>query len=85
MAESAPASEVAAGTQRRMQRQMGTVGVLFASVGVVIGSGWLFGAYNASKIAGPGSLLAWLIGGLATRCHGPQRRRIGRDAPPRRR
>jgi amino acid transporter len=45
---------------------MGTVGVLFASVGVVIGSGWLFGAYNASKIAGPGSLLAWFIGGLAT-------------------
>jgi amino acid transporter len=66
MAETAPVSEVAAGTQRRMHRQMGTVGVLFASVGVVIGSGWLFGAYNASKIAGPGSLLAWFIGGLAT-------------------
>ncbi|MBO0702024.1 MAG: APC family permease, partial [Candidatus Dormibacteraeota bacterium] len=45
---------------------MGTVGVLFSSVGVVIGSGWLFGAYNASKLAGPGSLLAWAIGGLAT-------------------
>jgi amino acid transporter len=66
MAETAPATEIAAGTQRRMHRQMGTVGVLFASVGVVIGSGWLFGAYNASKIAGPGSLLAWFIGGLAT-------------------
>jgi amino acid transporter len=66
MAESAPVSEVAAGTQRRMHRQMGTVGVLFASVGVVIGSGWLFGAFTASKIAGPGSLLAWLIGGIAT-------------------
>jgi amino acid transporter len=66
MAETAPVSEVAAGTHRRMNRQMGTVSVLFASVGVVIGSGWLFGAYNASKIAGPGSLLAWFIGGLAT-------------------
>ncbi len=66
MAQTAPVSEIAAGTQRRMHRQMGTVGVLFSSVGVVIGSGWLFGAYNASKLAGPGSLLAWLIGGLAT-------------------
>ncbi|MGH7911947.1 MAG: APC family permease [Candidatus Dormibacteraceae bacterium] len=44
---------------------MGTVGVLFSSVGVVIGSGWLLGALNASKIAGPAALIAWLIGGAA--------------------
>ena len=66
MTETAQSSELEVGTRRRMRRQMGTVGVLFSSVGVVIGSGWLFGAYNASKIAGPGSLLAWAIGGLAT-------------------
>ena len=66
MAEPAATSEIEAGTQRRMTRQMGTIGVLFASVGVVIGSGWLFGAYNASKLAGPASLIAWIIGGLVT-------------------
>lgn len=48
-----------------MRRQMGTVGVLFSSVGVVIGSDWLFGALSASQLAGPGAILAWLIGGVA--------------------
>jgi hypothetical protein len=33
---------------------VGLVGLLFASVGSIIGSGWLFGALNASLIAGPG-------------------------------
>lgn len=28
-----------------------------------MGSGWLFSAYYAAKLAGPGALLAWLIGG----------------------
>ena len=30
-----------------MRRDIGTVGLLFASVGSIIGSGWLFGALNA--------------------------------------
>jgi amino acid transporter len=42
------------------------VGLLFTSVGSIIGSGWLFGALNASKIAGPAAVLAWVIGGAGT-------------------
>ncbi|OYV57968.1 MAG: amino acid permease, partial [Acidiphilium sp. 21-62-4] len=31
----------------------------------MIGSGWLFGAMNAAKIAGPASVISWVIGGGA--------------------
>jgi amino acid transporter len=33
-------------------------------VGGVIGSGWLFGPLFAAQLAGPSSILAWVIGGL---------------------
>ncbi|MFZ0218002.1 MAG: APC family permease [Candidatus Dormiibacterota bacterium] len=59
-------SQAAAPAQgRRLRRDMGPVSVLFSSVGIVIGSGWLFGALKASTIAGPAALLAWLIGAVA--------------------
>jgi amino acid transporter len=52
-------------TRRRLRREIGVVGLLFTSVGSIIGSGWLFGALSASKIAGPAALLSWVIGGGA--------------------
>src|SRR5579885_1502037 len=45
-----------------MRRDIGVVGLLFASVGSIIGSGWLFGALNATVIAGPAAVFSWLIG-----------------------
>jgi amino acid transporter len=51
--------------RRRLRRDIGVVGLLFTSVGSIIGSGWLFGALSASKIAGPAALLSWVIGGGA--------------------
>jgi amino acid transporter len=48
-----------------MRRDIGVVGLLFAGVGSIIGSGWLFGAQNASAIAGPAAIFAWLIGAVA--------------------
>src|ERR1700716_2498943 len=50
---------------RKLRRDVGMVGLLFASVGSIIGSGWLFGALNASLIAGPAALLSWILGGAA--------------------
>jgi amino acid transporter len=41
---------------------VGLIGLLFASVGSIIGSGWLFGAMNAAKTAGPAAMLSWAIG-----------------------
>jgi amino acid transporter len=40
----------------------GTIGLLFTAVGSIIGSGWLFGALKASRIAGPAAIFSWLIG-----------------------
>src|SRR5437870_4314181 len=50
---------------RKLRRDVGMVGLLFTSVGSIIGSGWLFGALNASLIAGPAALLSWVLGGSA--------------------
>ena len=35
-----------------------------AVVTSTIGSGWLFAPYFAAKMAGPASLLSWLLGGV---------------------
>ncbi len=46
-------------------RQIGLIGLLFVSVGGILGSGWLFGPLYAVQLAGPAALVAWVIGGLA--------------------
>ncbi len=35
-----------------------------AGVGGVIGSGWLLGSLSSANVAGPASILSWIIGGL---------------------
>ena len=49
----------------KLKRDAGVIGLLFASLGGIIGSGWLLGPLNAAKIAGPAAVIAWLIGGIA--------------------
>ncbi len=51
-------------TDNKMRRDIGVVGLLFAGVGSIIGSGWLFGALNASQIAGPAAIFSWGIGAV---------------------
>src|ERR1700679_499605 len=48
-----------------LKRDAGRIGLLFSSIGGMIGSGWLFGALNAARIAGPAALISWVIGGIA--------------------
>jgi amino acid transporter len=50
---------------RKLRREIGLVGLMFSSVGSIIGSGWLFGALNASLVAGPAALISWILGGAA--------------------
>src|SRR3954449_8108578 len=47
-----------------LRRHLGPVALLFTGVGSIIGSGWLFGALNASILAGPAAILSWAIGGV---------------------
>jgi amino acid transporter len=44
-----------------MDRHVGLLGLLWASEGSIIGSGWLFGALTAASIAGPSAIIAWVI------------------------
>ena len=49
----------------KLPRDIGTFGLLFASVGSIIGAGWLFGALYASSLARPAAVISWLLGGGA--------------------
>ena len=44
-----------------MKRSVTTLTLLFTSVSAILGSGWLFSAYYAAGIAGPASLVSWII------------------------
>jgi len=44
-----------------LKRDVGLVGLMWASEGSIIGSGWLFGAFVALTIAGPSALIGWVI------------------------
>src|ERR1700759_1831189 len=47
-----------------MERGVGFLGLLWASEGSIIGSGWLFGALTAAAIAGPSAIIAWFAASL---------------------
>ena len=42
---------------------MSNISMLGTSLSCMIGSGWLFGAVIAAKIAGPAAIISWIIGG----------------------
>jgi amino acid transporter len=49
----------------RLRRDVGSLGLLFVSLGSIIGAGWLFGALYASSLAGPAAVISWVLGGSA--------------------
>jgi amino acid transporter len=56
------ASEIATtAPEHKLRRDVGRIGLLFAGIGSIIGSGWLFGAFNTSSVAGPAGIFSWLI------------------------
>ena len=48
-----------------LRREIGFIGLLWASGGSIIGSGWLFGAQGALSTAGPAAVISWGIGAVA--------------------
>jgi amino acid transporter len=56
--ETEPTSGATAG---HLQRSVGFYGLMFVSLGSIIGSGWLLGALNAAEVAGPASVLSWIL------------------------
>src|SRR3954462_4208931 len=47
-----------------LKREIGLIGLMCASVGSIIGSGWLFGAQRGLIAAGPAAIISWIVGGL---------------------
>ena len=48
--------------ERAIRRDVGPMALMYTGLGSIIGSGWLFGAWNAAKLAGPGAIWAWVLG-----------------------
>ena len=49
-------------SQSPVRRQVGTLALMLTGLGSIIGSGWLFGAWRAAGLAGPGAVWAWVLG-----------------------
>jgi amino acid transporter len=47
-----------------IRRDVGAIALMFTGLGSIIGSGWLFGAWRAAQLAGPGAIYAWVIGAV---------------------
>src|SRR5690242_1295116 len=62
VSQSSPATER---NRPGLRRDIGFVGLIWASEGSIIGSGWLFGAQGALSTAGPAAIISWVIGGVA--------------------
>lgn len=62
----APTSSGPAGrvVDEGLNRQVGLFGLMWASEGSLIGSGWLFGALTALIAAGPSALLGWVLASI---------------------
>jgi amino acid transporter len=48
--------------QAPIRRQVGAFALMLTGLGSIIGSGWLFGAWRAAGLAGPGAIWAWVLG-----------------------
>lgn len=49
---------------KKLRRDAGIIGLLYASVGSMIGSGWLLGPLHAAQSAGALSVLSWILGAI---------------------
>jgi amino acid transporter len=45
----------------KLTRSVGFYGLMFVSLGSIIGSGWLLGALTAAETAGPASIISWML------------------------
>jgi len=47
-----------------LRRDVGVIALTMTGIGSIIGSGWLFGASKAARLAGPDAVWAWVIGAV---------------------
>lgn len=62
MATEAPEIQRVSDDDPRLKKDFGTIGLLFAAIGSIIGSGWLFSSLHAAQDAGPAAIISWVVG-----------------------
>lgn len=60
----ATVGKTSGGGEGHLKREVGFWGLMFVSLGSIIGSGWLLGALLAAQVAGPASLVSWIMAGI---------------------
>ncbi len=50
------------GPPRQLHRELSLVDLTMTAIGGLVGSGWLFASMTAASIAGPASMISWVIG-----------------------
>jgi amino acid transporter len=65
-AEGPPASDLSGfeSSDVKLRKTMGLTQLTALSLGAIIGSGWLFAVLSADGVAGPASMISWVIGGI---------------------
>jgi len=63
--EAAAGAAGGSGPSTHLRRDIGLIGLLWASEGSIIGSGWLYSAQKALVAAGPAALISWGIAAVA--------------------
>ncbi|MGW7573067.1 APC family permease [Streptomyces sp. NPDC054765] len=61
MSETSAAGSAGTAGAHHLHRAVGFWGLMFISLGSIIGSGWLLGALTTAVIAGPASLVSWVL------------------------
>src|SRR6202165_1165697 len=59
-----PCRENCMSNEKAIRREVGAIALMFTGLGSIIGSGWLFGAWRAAQLAGPGAIYSWVIGAV---------------------
>ncbi|MHA8110164.1 APC family permease [Lactobacillaceae bacterium Melli_B4] len=51
-------------SKENSKRKIGLFQIVMLGLSSIIGSGWLFGSWEASKVAGPAAVISWVIGAI---------------------
>ncbi|MGC8562568.1 MAG: APC family permease [Thermoplasmata archaeon] len=58
------AEKVAVHSDRKLRKALSFQDLFFLSMGGIIGSGWLLGVAGGADLAGPASVVSWIVGGI---------------------
>ena len=52
--------------RKQIKDKVSLFNAVMLGLGAIIGSGWLFGAWEATRVSGPSAIISWIIGAIIT-------------------